>query len=284
MNKKKLSKILIIIILGVCFIFTGCAEISFTTYHNDDGSITEQVVITIDEQELSSYGYNVLQEEQKIFKDVQTRLKNLVSGYKNYLEILYNSHQLTPDNYKTLYTGVVGKMSAEWVNGSLTAQLDYASQTDYQLFYIYLNGETTETGSQEVVKKTFYVKTIYTGTANYGDFALYNEVYASYANSTFARFDPEATTLYYNYAVSSKRIHSDADNIQLDSNGNYIHRWKIDKDEPSRIIHLYVIQARPSYWILLCIGISLVVCVITAIAFAINKPKKPKQNNEQIEE
>lgn len=268
----------------VCIFFTGCAQIDFSTYHNDDGSVIEQVSITINEQELADHGYNVLAEEQKILVDVNARLNQLILGYQSYLQGLYTHNQLTAENYASLYSGVKADMSTEWASGNLIAQLIYASQTDYQFFYIYLHGGMVETGTQEVVKKTFYVKTIYTGTANYGDFALYNEVYSVYANSTFARFDPDATTLYYNYAVSSKRIHSDADNIRLDNNGNYIHRWKIDKDEPSKVIHLYTIQARPSYWIVLCIGISLGVCVIAAIIFAINKPKKPKQNNTQIEE
>lgn len=276
-NKKTKNLIFLAIALITCFVFTGCSEINFTTYHNDDGSITEQVIISIDEQELASHGYNVLIEEQKIFADVNSRINKLILNYQSYLKSLYYTNKLTADYYKVLYNGVVGKMSPEWTNGNLTAQLDYADQTSYQFFYLYLRDGQVATGTEEVVKTIIYVKTIYTGTANYGDFALYSEVYDAYANSTFARFDAEATSLYYNYSASSKRIHSDADSIYLDENGNYIHRWKIDKDNPSRQIQLYIIQARPYSWILICIGISLTTCLISFIIVIVKQHKKSKQ-------
>lgn len=271
MKCKKTSKILIILILFVCLIFTGCAEINFTTYHNEDGSIVERVSITIDEKELASYGYNVVLEEEKILIDINQRLKNLVQNYKNYLENKFIAEEISAEQYEVLIIGVTPKNNG-WTNATLIAELIYNSADDYHSFYSYLNegGSPTET-TKEKTEHFLYTKTTYTGFANYGDFALYNEVYNVYANSKFSRINPDATTLYYNYAVSSKRIHSDADSIYIDSEGNYIHSWLINPNEPSRTIHLYTIKANPSYWILICMGISLTICLISFIILLVKQ-------------
>lgn len=272
MGNKKLRKwVLFTLTLIVCLIFTGCAKVEFSTYHNDDGSIVEQVVITIDETALANNGYDVVAKEHEILVDVTHRLGNLVSSYQHHLQNLYMTNLLGADEFTQLYSGVQGVVGTEWEGNTLTAKLLYADQISYQYFYSYQRGGTPESGSREVIKKPFYVKTIYTGTANYGDFALYNEVYTAYSNA-FPLFDDDATTLYYDYKVSSKRIHSDADNITMTDNGEYIHRWKIDKNEPSRTIHLYTIQARASHWIVTCIGLSLLTCLVIFIVFATRKP------------
>lgn len=284
MKSKRLLSVLIVGILFVCFIFTGCAEISFTTYHNDDGSIVEQVCITIDERELSSYSYNVVTEENKISTDVRTRLLNLVQNYNTYLQNRFSAGEITKSDYELLAFGVTPQMSEGWENGTLIAELIYSSADDYHSFYKYLNGGSSSTATtRDEEKHLLYTKTTYTGNANYGDFALYNEVYTVYAESRFSRISPEATTLYYNYAVSSKRIHSDADSIYLDNNGNYIHCWKINPNEPSRVIHLYTIKANPSYWILICMGISLTICLITVTILVVKQKIKSNKEKSQIE-
>lgn len=264
----------LLLLLSCCL--CGCATVNFVTYHNIDGSIHEYVHLTIDEQAFSSHGYTTQQISEaktEIANNSYLEASQLLDEYKIKLENEYSSSQLTSDEYTTLFNGIT-IIEQKWDNtNEYVIGLEFKNSTIYKKYYELLNGiQFTSKGKE--VKKTFYTKTYYYGTTNYGDYSIFNRVYNYYANSRFATISPQEANLNYSYSVSSRRFHSDADEINIDANGNYIHTWKVDPNNPAREIYFYTISANRSMWIIVCVGLGLITTLILGIVGIVKTKKR----------
>ena len=274
-----------LVLIAVCFCLCGCAEVNFVTYHNDDGSITEYVYLSIDENILISHNENPAQIAIEIPTNCYAQAKQLVQEYQSKLFTQYQQNLISNEEY-VLYYNSIEIVQQDYNEGNYAIGLKYKNSKAYKKYYETLNNSTFSSNTKEI-KKTFYTKTYYYGSANYGDFSIFNTIYNYYTSSRLASISPQETNLTYTYSVSSRRFHSDADNIQLDTNGNYLHTWNISPTEPSRQICFYTISANRSIWIICCIGLSLLTCIIITIVALIkhfkNKSLKPLDNSEVID-
>lgn len=282
LKQLKLNTIaLTIMFVLLCFCLCGCASVNFITYHNDDGSIYEYVYLTINEQALASHGHNIDSVKLEIQTNSHLEADKLIHEYQNKITQEYQNKQISNEEYTTLYSGVK-LLEESWNNNEYVIGLNFTNSTIYKKYYELLNGTTFNSNTKKL-EKTFYTKTYYYGTANYGDYSIFNRIYNYYSNTIFSTISPQGTSLNYSYSVSTRRFHSDADEINLDSNGNYIHTWKISPDNPSRQIYFYTISANRSMWILTCLGVGLCLCLILCVVGLI-KYLKNKNNHENISE
>ena len=256
LNTIALSIMLILLTFCLC----GCAQVNFVTYHNDDGSIYEYVYLTLDEQSIVNYGYNLNNVKLEIQTNSHIEATNLINEYRDKIIHEYQSLQLSNDEYTTLYNGVK-ILEQDWNGGEYIIGLEFDSSSIYKKYYELLNG-TTFNSNTKTIEKLFYTKTYYYGTTNYGDYSIFNRIYNYYTNTVFSTISPQRTSLTYTYSVSTRRFHSDADQVNLDANGNYIHTWNVEPNNPARKIYFYTISANRSVWIIACIGIGLTVCAI----------------------
>lgn len=259
----------------LCFCLCGCANVNFVTYHNDDGSIYEYVNLTIDDQTLLDHGYNPDIVKLEIKTNSHIEANALINQYQTKLTLEYQNQSISSDEYSKLYDGIK-ILEEDWNNGKYLIGLNFEDSTTYKKYYKLLNNSTFNSNTKKI-EKLFYTKTYYYGTTNYGDYSIFNRIYNYYSNTMFATIAPQETTLNYSYSVSTRRFHSDADKVQLDSNGNYIHTWKVNPEQPARNIYFYTISANRSMWIIVCIGVSIIVCAILVI-IGIIKYKKSKNN------
>ena len=280
MSKRKFNSMpLAIMLILLAFLLCGCASVNFVTYHSDDGSIQEYVYITLDKQALTSHGYNIASVQFEIKSNSYQQATALVQEYHNKLEIEYNGNKLTNNEYTKLYNGIK-IIEQDWQDGKYTIGLHFNSSTIYKKYYELLNDATFNSKPKQV-KKLFYTKSYYYGTTNYGDYSIFNSIYSYYNNTVFASISPQETVLTYSYSVSTRRFHSDADKVYMDDNGNYIHTWKVDLNNPARPICFYTITANRSVWILTAVGISIVAClVLCAIATVLHIKHKDKPNEQ----
>ena len=261
------------------FLLCGCASVNFVTYHSDDGSIHEYVYITLDKQALLSHGYNVASVQFEIKSNSYQQANALVQQYRNKLEIEYNGNKLTNTEYTELYNGIK-IIEQDWENYKYTIGLHFNSSAIYKKYYELLNNVTFNSKPKQV-KKLFYTKSYYYGTTNYGDYSIFNTIYNYYNNTMFASISPQETSLTYSYSVSTRRFHSDADKVHMDNNGNYIHTWNVDPNNPARPICFYTITANRSMWILTSVGISIAICLALCTAGVISYKKHKHKNDEQ---
>ena len=266
----------------VAFLFCGCAEVNFVTYHNDDGSISEYVYLVLDEQALTQHGYNFEAVKLEIQTNSHLEANALLEQYQTKLYSQLQGGLLTHKEYTTLYQGVK-VIEEDWDRGDYAIGLNFENSTIYKKYYELLNNTQFEQNIKQK-KNLFYTKTYHYGTTNYGDYSIFARIYNYYANTIFATISPQQATLTYSYSVDSRRFHSDADEINLDSNGNYIHSWKVNPNEPAREIYFYTIQANRAVWILACVIIGLTTCASLCIAGIIHHNKNKKNNLENINE
>jgi len=285
MKSKKFSlniTLLSIMLILICFCLCGCANVNFVTYHNDDGSIHEYVYLTIDEQLLQKHGYDVEAVKIEIETNSYLEVKNLIDEYQHKLYEHYTQNLLTSKEYTTLYNGVK-IIEQKWNNSNFIVGLEYKNSTIYKKYHELLNGLSFKSNTKQI-KKLFYTKTYYYGTTNYGDYTIFNRIYNYYANTVFASISPQETTLNYSYSVSTSRFHSDADNVAMDSNGNYIHTWKVNPNEPAGQICFYTISANRGVWIITCIMVGLTVTAILCMVGTINMLKNRNKNLLKIDD
>lgn len=281
-TKHKFNRIILSIMLVLLmFLLCGCASVNFVTYHSDDGSIQEYVYITLDKQALLSHGYNIASVQFEIKSNSYQQATTLVQEYRNKLEIEYHSNILTNYEYTELYNGIK-VIEQDWSDCKYTIGLHFNSSTIYKKYYELLN-DVTFTSNPKQVKKLFYTKSYYYGTTNYGDYSIFNTIYNYYNNTMFASISPQQTSLTYSYSVSTRRFHSDADQVQMDNNGNYIHTWNVDPSNPARQICFYTITANRSVWILTAVGISLATCLVLCIVGVILHKKHKNSIDKQID-
>lgn len=289
MRKKIFNKIVLLcILLLICVCFTGCASVDFITYCNDDGTINEYVYISLDAEELNSYGYNITDVQAEIENYSENIVSSLISDYNYKLLQTYKSGEISFEEYDYFNNKLndikVSEIKSSWSDNSYIIGLQFKNSKIYKKYYQLLNNITNDEPSAEPleIEKTFYTKTYYYGTVGYSDYSLFNQVYNHYA-LMFSDIPNENTTLTYSYAINSRRYHSNADSILIDSNGNYIHTWNVNPNELDNQIYFYTLKANKSVWILLCIAIGLTICVILCIIGVI-KLSIERKNKIEIEE
>ena len=253
-----------IMFILLSFCLCGCASVNFVTYHNDDGSIYEYVYLNLDKQAIIDHGYDFESVKFEIETNSHMEASDLIVKYQNKITRQYQNQHISSGEYTILYNGIQ-IIKQNWDDGKYVIGLKFNNSSIYKTYYELMNGATFNSNTKQV-KKLFYTKSYYYGTTNYGDYSIFNRIYNYYANTIFSTISPQETTLNYSYSVSSRRFHSDADNTYVDNNGNYIHVWRVDPNEPAREIYFYTISANRSVWIITCLIVGLVVSVILCIA------------------
>lgn len=260
-NLKTITLLTMLTLLIFCLM--GCASVEFATYHNADGSISEYVNITLDETLLHNHGYSIQSVEFEIKTKSHIEANSLLTEYRNKLANEYQENRITNIEYQKLYNGVT-LIEIDWNNGQYLIGLNFVDSSTYREYYKLLNNITFSTSSN-TVEKLFYTKTYYHGTTNYGDYSIFKRIYNYYSNTIFSQFSTQQTSLTYSYSVSTRRMHSDADSVRIDSQGNYIHSWIVDPVEPAKPIYFYTISANRPVWLITCISTGLLVSVTLCI-------------------
>ena len=275
-NNFKLFALLFILFISAITL-CGCAQVNFVTYTNSDGTIDEYILLNIDPQTLLENGYSPEQIKLDIKINSHNEATQLLSFYHEKLSVEHTIGNLSSSEYTKLFEGVK-IMERGWENNTYTIGFTYSNSTVYKKYYELVNNVTFSSAKPEQVKKLFYTKTYYRGTTNFGDYSIFYRIYDYYSNSQFASITPQNTALSYSYSVDTKRMHSDANSITLDSNGNYVHTWNVSPDNPNQIITFYTITANRGVWIAVCLGIGLTVCAILCIIAIIKHKTKSTLN------
>ena len=273
-NNFKIFALIFILIISATTM-CGCSQVNFVTYNNFDGSIDEYIILTIDQKVLSENGFNPLQVMLEIQTNSHDQASELLAYYHLRLSEELTLGNINNSEYTQLFGGV--KITEQdWENDTYIIGFSYSNSTVYKRYYELVNNITFKPSNPEQVKKLFYTKTYYRGTTNFGDYSIFYKIYNYYTNSQFSNISQENNTLTYSYSVESRRMHSDADKVTLDKNGNYIHTWNVSPDNPNQPITFYTITANREVWIGFCLGIGLVVCsILCIIAIIKNKKTQP---------
>lgn len=278
---RNLRKILMICLLVVVTIsFCACSSVRTMTVTNTDGTIDELVYISLDTQALIDAGYDNLDIESMQTDITTTAMReasNIVDNFKQSIDDLL-AFNFTMD-FKTRTDLLNNRdglevVTSSWQDNTYVIGLRFSDINVYRYYY----NITEEAEVQPTNEEHFlYTKVIYSGLnmyVNYSD--LYLKLNQEFS-AKYPEFIENENELLYTYVTESRREHSDADFVtRLD--GNYYHTWIVDGDNLGEEITLYYNIANRGNCILLCIGISIVVCsVLLIIGVIVDKHKKKKQ-------
>lgn len=278
---RNLRKILMICLLVVVTIsFCACSSVRTMTITNADGTIDELVYISLDTQAIIDAGYDNLDIESMQTDITTTAMReasNIVDNFKQSIDDLLAFNFTMDFKTRTDLLNIrdgLEVVTSSWQDNTYVIGLRFNDINVYRYYY----NITEEAEVQPTNEEHFlYTKVIYSGLnmyVNYSD--LYLKLNQEFS-AKYPEFIENENELLYTYVTESRREHSDADFVtRLD--GNYYHTWLVDSENIAEPITLYYNIANRGNCILLCIGISILVCgVLLIIGLIVNKHKKKKQ-------
>lgn len=278
---RNLRKILMICLLVVVTIsFCACSSVRTMTVTNTDGTIDELVYISLDTQAIIDAGYDNLDIESMQTDITTTAMReasNIVDNFKQSIDDLLAFNFTMDFKTRTDLLNIrdgLEVVTSSWQDNTYVIGLRFNDINVYRYYY----NITEEAEVQPTNEEHFlYTKVIYSGLnmyVNYSD--LYLKLNQEFS-AKYPEFIENENELLYTYVTESRREHSDADFVtRLD--GKYYHTWLVDSENIAEPITLYYNIANRGNCILLCIGISILVCgVLLIIGLIVDKHKKKKQ-------
>lgn len=301
-----MKKIIIAILLCVCFVLTGCSYGGAGLAQNSDGTVTEYYFVPFPEEELLSLGvskteiYNILLE---LKKDLDTNTFGpLIDAYQKRIE---ENADYSFEQKKTLVDGVRYESNLP-IPGQIL--LGYHTKIQYQIYfdsalcYAEFKNANPQIKEEKVVQTK---KTLFTTTSIVKKDPLFDVVYkqsvtigknfTNKVNETMQQFLPtkwefikeqlnfeeNSSKFSYSYIVPSKRVHSNAKHVQRGENGYYYHTWEIDLNNvdengvPLINIEYWTTTANRAVWyVLAVIGGGIIAAAVYIVG-----SKKEKQTN-----
>lgn len=279
---RNLRKILMICLLVVVTIsFCACSSVRTMTVTNADGTIDELVYISLDTQALIDAGYDNLDIESMQTDITTTAMReasNIVDNFKQSIDDLLAFNFTMDFKTRTDLLNIrdgLEVVTSSWQDNTYVIGLRFSDINVYRYYY----NITEEAEVQPTNEEHFlYTKVIYSGLnlyVNYSD--LYLRLNQEFSAKYPEFIDSSSNELLYTYVTDFRREHSDADYVTY-MDGKYYHTWIVDGNNLGEEITLYYNIANRGNCILLCIGISILVCgVLLIIGLIVDKHKKKKQ-------
>ncbi len=288
---KKFLIILIVLLFPVLTLFgiksnTSAAEttqfIKVQTLSYSDGSVLQGFYISVNSQFLIEKG--ATQQEVVLFKK---SIATSLDSYKNYLLAYYSSIYLSkPDENFIIGSGggIEFTQTGEIDSEIIGFQIKFTSREAWNYYHPSSGEENQNPGYNEnefVSKvessgKIMFSQNVTTDTT-YGQYFV--NMYLNAGNDINFSSNLEdiySPKLIYEYAVSSSKIHSNADYSYLSQLGLYHHVWERDLQnyQTDNQMSIYYYQPNTQWWYLtiICIGVAIV--GIGLIIFAIQKRGK----------
>lgn len=282
MKIKKLKYLAVVFCFSICFLFAGCANITYSIIMSDDYTILQQLSIDLDVDKLQNISVDDLKSEIENY--VVTHSTNMTNSFRSNL-ISYGINNPDKMTLITLMETAV-KSEYKWYGNTLIYSIQFSavedSNNDYipveNVYYFYYTGEFEPDFEDDVNKQ--YEKGVFIDkyseiTTTSFDSELCAELEQAFLDDYSAYgYTIDDVNYIYQYGQKYSRLHSDADEITY-KDGVYIHTWNLDSKEDE--ITFYRIYAKPIAWyvIALICGFLAVIIYMTVVKI---RSKKANQN------
>jgi len=277
MKKIKKNNILIIFLLFILITisFSGCAQVRTMTITNQDGSIEEQVFVSLDEKAIVEAGYTVSDVKDDISSVALREARAMINKLEQKIALdLFDATEETKQILNGFKNGLV-VLSNNWEKNEYVVSVKFKNIDVYKYYYNIIEDTKTETQTEE---HFFYNKISFSGSTMYLKHKeLYDRTNLEFSLKYAGLLDSESNELLYTYKTDLRRQHSNADYITK-HDGEYYHTWIVEDVETEEILFHYNI-ANAGNWILIAIGISLVACGVMVVVHLIVSKVKNKSND-----
>ena len=308
----KAKRVLVVIICLCMFLLCGCTvPTQYTLEQKENGEVTQTIYVPFSVQELAEYGI-----ESSTARGIGDEVKNRIdekfeNRYQIFLAKLASDDGLTDDDKNLLESfcptqeDMYGK--GRLFGNSTSTGITYEFKFKNALAYYYFNTDYKyDELIQELKKddakivhnflttdKIYTNKTIFSVNVEYAttmSFAKYlntisRDILKKELKDNTILTDEQKEKIYneippkdflYRYGTSSRRLHSDADQIR-NINGMYYHEWNMSIDNADREISTWNTYANAKVWYALALIITIVLVVVLMLIYG-NDNKKVSKN------
>ncbi len=307
----KAKRVLVVIICLCMFLLCGCTvPTQYTLEQKENGEVTQTIYAPFSVNELVEYGIDS-ETAKGIGDEVKNEIdKRFVNRYLNFQTKLASDDGLT-DSDKSLLASFCPSQEDMLGKGllfgnSTSTGITYEFKFKNAIAYYYFNtnykyNELIEELKKDDAKvvhnflttdKVYTNKTIYSVNVEYAttmSFAKYlntisKKVLEDKLKDNTILTDTQKEKIYnevppkdflYRYGTSSRRLHSDADNIR-NINGMYYHEWNMTIDNADREITTWNTYANAKAWYGLALIATVVLVVVLMLFFGIDDKKVAK--------
>lgn len=284
--KQKIIKSFVLIVVGIVIsLLSGCARVDTFVQENDDGSISECVIVELNRNEIESLNdpnYDI----DAIKSDIKTTSAKVVQEMNEKLNIMadFAGKQEFKNGIKINYIS--------WEGDKYYLSVNFQNREVYNFYYY----GTTEVESiePEYEEHFFYTKLIYHTRPTLrrtNDYNILSNMFKRFATKYPKLLNSSNIKLTYTYVGDYKRLHSNADYTYISNNKSY-HVWELDRvyDPDGNLkgfdvnedIELYFLVANKAHWMIVCIGAGLGISTILILIFVFNEIAKSRKNNKKL--
>lgn len=270
------KKLITIFMSLLCvFFLCGCATVNYNLSVNSDGSVTQTFSVVLNEELLSGKG--------KTLEEVKSEIRQTV----NDVESKFNAEFLANVTNPEIIAYVIqNKTDAKITMGSNYAliKIDFKTAEAYTYYY----SHTLDTEDNSIItNEGFYKKS--NNTSN----TVFNDLENNAVAKRWLAFFGEASgvtlsdcTYSFTYSTPSEHLHSDADYVGYDENGNKAHTWYFTADEitgqnaqTGDTINIYRIAVNSPLWYYLALGLTALLVVVLVVTSKVKENKNKQELN-----
>lgn len=308
----KAKRVLGFIICLCMFLLCGCTvPTQYTLEQNENGEVTQTIYVPFSVQELAEYGI-----ESSTARGIGDEVKNridieFVNRYLNFQTKLASDDGLTESDKNLIvsYCPTQNDMLGKGLlfGNSTSTGITYEFKFKNALAYYYFNTDYKYNELIEELKKDdakivhnflttdkiytnktiFSVNVEYATTMSFAEYlnSISKDILKQKLNDSTTLTDEQKTTIYnevppkdflYRYGTSSRRLHSDADQIR-NVNGMYYHEWNMSVDDTDREIITWNTYANAKVWYGLALILTIILVVVLMLIYG-NDNKKVAKN------
>lgn len=238
-----MKKILVLLVLLICFTFCGCAKITAERSFNKNSSVTDKIIFELSEAEIEGSGYT---------------LENVKEYIKSVMES--NGYDITLDEGVKI-VGVKHYETREEFYNAIGSGSDSNEDVPQDSFFVYHESQSG-TPFKEILISGDVEKVIEAEFPNADKSILEDVIYS------------------YKYKTAYKSVQSNSTVDRYVENGLYVHEWTwnaLQAVEGTMIIKQTVPNVAGWYGLAIALGIT----IVGLGYFLINKNKKEKRNGRK---
>lgn len=250
-NKAKILTVVLLIVF-LAFAFCACGKVDFVYKQNKDGTYTNIVTLTLDddlsgssftvdeattafERGFTKYGYTVAKNSDVSMSAVKNFAT--IAELKDELNILRNGLSVAPDGISDEKSDAF--MYRQDITGTAILSADYFINHEYIVKSVLIEGGLTMAKADNVI----------------------------------VAMKTSAST--YSYVTPYRSVKSDADSITRDSNGYFVHTWKLSEGDSA--VHITLSAVEGAMWY----GIAVIFAAVAVLMFAIIKMIKDRRHGKR---
>lgn len=279
-----MKKIIILAVLMLCFVFSGCSYSGAGLVQNSDGTIVEYYYIPFPEKEFYLNGVS-LSKINEVLADVKREmdLNFFAKRMDDYYKRIEESEEYTLSQKEKLVSGVKYSSNLSQIDSVARGYIDTVQYTvtfDNSTCYKEFKSANSQISEKKevVTERNFFTTTTrvvkdpifecaFNETLKTGEYFinLINTKMEEHFGQTFwnhlkikLNYDEYSSKFNYSYVVPTARIHSTASSVQRGNDGYYYHTWEINLNQENMDVNIeyWTTTANKEVWYLTFLLIS----------------------------